>query len=59
VFRRGLRRSQLLRIKQAFIKNPDPTVKDLVSSKIAELGETIIIRRSTRYLVGEDLGAME
>ena len=43
-------------LEQAFIKNPDITVKDLVSSKIAELGENIVIRRFTRYMVGEDLG---
>jgi elongation factor Ts len=43
-------------LEQAFIKNPDLTIKDLVNSKIAELGENIIIRRFTRYLVGEDLG---
>ena len=43
-------------LEQAFIKNPDVTVKDLVSSKIAELGENIVIRRFTRYMVGEDLG---
>lgn len=41
---------------QAFIKNPDQTIKDLVTGKIAELGENIIIRRFTRYMVGEDIG---
>ena len=49
--------STLCLLEQAFIKNPDLTIKDLVSSKIAELGENIIIRRFTRYTVGEDLGA--
>jgi len=42
-------------LEQGFIKNPDLTIKDLLSSKIAELGENIIIRRFTRYLVGEPL----
>lgn len=42
-------------MEQPFIKNPDVLVKDLVSSKIAELGENIVIRRFTRYTVGEDL----
>ena len=42
-------------LNQAFIKNADQTVADLVSSKIAELGENIVIRRFTRYVVGEDL----
>jgi elongation factor Ts len=40
-------------LEQAFIKNPDHTIEDLVKSKIAELGENIVIRRFTRYLVGE------
>jgi elongation factor Ts len=44
-------------IEQGFIKNPDQTIKELVSAKIAELGENIVIRRFTRYLVGEPLAA--
>ncbi len=43
-------------LEQAFIKNPDLTIKDFTNSKIAELGENIVIRRFTRYMVGEDLG---
>lgn len=43
-------------LEQAFIKNPDLTIQDLLTSKIAELGENMIIRRFTRYMVGEDLG---
>ena len=43
-------------LEQPFIKNPDLTIKDLLTSKIAELGENMIIRRFTRYMVGEDLG---
>src|SRR5438067_3501798 len=31
-------------LEQPFIKNPDQTIKDLVSSKISELGENIIVR---------------
>jgi elongation factor Ts len=42
-------------LEQGFIKNPDVTIKDLLSSKIAELGENLVIRRFTRYLVGEPL----
>ena len=44
-------------LEQGFIKNPDVTIKDLLSSKIAELGENIVIRRFTRYLVGEPLAS--
>src|SRR5213592_1885474 len=39
-------------LEQGFIKNPDQTIKELVASKIAEIGENIIIRRFTRYSVG-------
>ena len=43
-------------MEQGFIKPPDQTVKELIAAKIAERGENIIIRRFTRYLVGEPLG---
>jgi len=44
-------------LEQAFIKNPDQTIRELLNAKIAELGESIVIRRFTRYLVGEPLSA--
>ena len=44
-------------LEQAFIKNPDQTIKELLNAKIAELGENIVIRRFTRYLMGEPLPA--
>jgi elongation factor Ts len=44
-------------LEQGFIKNPDQTIKDLLSARISELGENIVIRRFTRYLVGEPLPA--
>lgn len=40
-------------LEQPFIKNPDLTIADLVKAKISELGENIVIRRFTRYMVGE------
>src|SRR4051812_45933055 len=40
-------------LEQGFVKNPDQTINELVKSKIAELGENIVIRRFTRYQVGE------
>jgi elongation factor Ts len=42
-------------LEQGFIKNPDQTIRELVASKIAEIGENIVIRRFTRYSVGEPL----
>src|SRR3989440_9213054 len=44
-------------LEQGFIKNPDQTVKELIATKIAALGENIVIRRFTRYLVGEPLSS--
>lgn len=46
--------STICLMEQSFVKNPDLTIKDYVSSKIAELGENIVIRRFTRYMVGEE-----
>ena len=43
-------------LEQGFIKNPDQTIRELVATKIAELGENMVIRRFTRYSVGEALG---
>jgi elongation factor Ts len=40
-------------LEQGFIKNPDQTIKELLNAKIAELGENLVIRRFTRYSVGE------
>jgi elongation factor Ts len=47
--------STICLLEQPFIKNPELTIEELVKSKIAELGENIIIRRFTRYGVGEEL----
>ena len=49
--------SSVCLLDQAFIKNPDQTVGELVASKIAELGENIVIRRFTRYVVGEEIAS--
>lgn len=46
-------------LEQPFIKNSDQTIRDLVNAKVAELGENIVIRRFTRYMVGESLVAEE
>lgn len=42
-------------LDQVFIKDPDQkkTVKDLVTEKIAKVGENIIIRRFARFQLGE------
>ena len=40
-------------LEQAFVKDTDKTVGDLVKEKSTELGDEITIRRFTRYAVGE------
>jgi elongation factor Ts len=44
-------------LEQAFIKNPDQTVQQLLDEKSKALGEKIAIRRFVRYMVGEALAA--
>jgi len=41
-------------LEQVFVKDPSITVKDYLGSIIAKLGENIVIRRFTRYKVGEE-----
>ena len=42
-------------LEQAFVKDPEKSIKDLVNEKIAEIGEKISIRRFVRYEMGEGL----
>jgi len=47
--------STICLLEQPFVKNPDVTIQELLKSKIAELGENLVIRRFTRYMVGEEI----
>ena len=40
-------------LEQPFIKDPDKTVKDLITESIATLGENITVGRYTRFAIGE------
>ncbi|MCA9343438.1 MAG: translation elongation factor Ts [Candidatus Nomurabacteria bacterium] len=40
-------------LDQPFIKNPDQTVGQLVKEHIAKLGENIVVRRMSRFQLGE------
>ncbi len=42
-------------LEQKFIKDPDKTVDDIVKETIAKTGENIVVRRFTRYELGEGL----
>lgn len=45
--------SEVCLLRQPFIKNPDKTVKDVISEYIAKLGENITVKRFIRYRLGE------
>lgn len=42
-------------MEQSFIKDPDVAIKDLVLEKTSKIGERIVIRRFTRYELGEGI----
>ena len=42
-------------LEQAFIKNPDQTITQLLAEKSKALGDTLSIRKFIRYMVGEQL----
>ena len=41
-------------MEQQFVKDPDKTVKDLIAENVAKLGENIIIKRFSRFQLGEN-----
>ncbi len=42
-------------LEQAYIKDPDKTVQEIVHEKVSTIGENITIRRFARYEVGEGI----
>ncbi len=40
-------------LEQVFVKDPSLTIKDYLGSIVAKIGENIVIRRFTRYKIGE------
>lgn len=42
-------------LEQPFVKDPDISINDLLTAKIAKIGENIIIRRFVRFEMGESL----
>ena len=45
--------SEVCLLEQAFIKDPDRKVSDIINDAITRLGEKIEVRRFARYLLGE------
>jgi len=46
--------SEVCLLEQPFIKDPNTTIAQLLTQKIAQLGENIAVRRFTRYRLGEE-----
>jgi len=40
-------------LHQAFVKDPDKKIEDVIKEKIAKLGENITVRRFVRFQLGE------
>lgn len=40
-------------LEQTFVKNPELTIQGLLTSKIAKMGENIVIKRFVRFQLGE------
>ncbi|HTZ18128.1 MAG TPA: translation elongation factor Ts [Dissulfurispiraceae bacterium] len=53
--------SDMCLLDQVFIKDPDgkKKVKDIITEKIAKLGENIVVRRFARFQLGEGLAKTE
>ncbi len=47
--------SEAVLLEQAYVKNPDQTVGELVVEKVAKIGENIQIRRFVRFRLGEGI----
>ena len=45
--------SEVCLLEQAFVKNPDITIQDLLNELMAKTGENVVIRRFARYQLGE------
>ncbi|HMK55875.1 MAG TPA: translation elongation factor Ts [Dissulfurispiraceae bacterium] len=53
--------SDMCLLEQVFIKDPDgkKKVKDIITEKIAKLGENIVVRRFARFQLGEGMAKTE
>jgi elongation factor Ts len=47
--------SEFVLLEQPFVKNPDQTVGQLISERIAKIGENIQVRRFVRFKLGEGI----
>ena len=49
--------SEVCLLEQAYVKNPDTTIQDLLNDLMAKTGENILIRRFARFQLGESDGS--
>lgn len=42
-------------VNQSFVKDPDKTVSQLTSELVAKIGENVVIRRFSRFVLGEGI----
>ena len=42
-------------LEQPFVKDPDKTVGDLITAKVAKIGENVQVRRFSRFKLGEGI----
>jgi len=47
--------SEICLMEQAFVKDPDKSVQQLVNEAVAKIGENITVRRFARFVLGEGL----
>ncbi|MBF0216139.1 MAG: translation elongation factor Ts [Candidatus Omnitrophica bacterium] len=40
-------------LDQSFVKDPDKRIKDILAELVSKIGENIVVRRFTRYALGE------
>jgi elongation factor Ts len=46
-------------LEQPFVKDPDKTINQLITEKVAKIGENISVRRFVRYELGEGMAKKE
>jgi elongation factor Ts len=45
--------SEVALMEQAYVRDPEVTIQDLIKNTIARIGENIVVRRFARYRLGE------
>ena len=41
-------------LEQPFVKDPDKTIQNMISEKVAKIGENIVVRRFSKFRIGEN-----